>query len=152
MLSALSIGSSMIRPRVPTRPRFTLLELAIVVAILAALVGVAVPMTQPNWAPSPRCEARQELDTLRSAIVLHDSQNEALTGTSLTPLVGRYLQELRPDPWGHAYLFISEAGLILSLGADGQPGGDYENEDLWVVYKKAGSSTGINALHEAATN
>jgi general secretion pathway protein G len=114
---------------------FSLIELLIVVAIIAALVGVAVPMFQKNIAEAHRAKAQQDLDTLRNAITLHDSQNRPLIGTDLKPLLGRYLQEIPNDPWGNPYLLDAGMGLLISFGADQKAGGNEEDADLPVRYK-----------------
>ena len=114
---------------------FSLIELLIVVAIIAALVGVAVPMFQKNIQEAHRAKANQDLDTIRNAITLHDSQNKPLIGTDLKPLLGRYLQELPRDPWGNEYRYLvpgSHGGAydLYSLGADGEPGGEGTDVDI----------------------
>lgn len=114
---------------------FSLIELLIVVAIIAALVGVAVPMFQKNIAEAHRAKALQDLDTIRNAITLHDSQNKPLIGTDLKPLLGRYLQELPKDPWGNDYLLDAGMGLLISFGGDQKAGGNDEDEDLKQRYK-----------------
>ena len=119
------------------RHRLNLVELLVVVAIIAALVGVAVPMSQPGIAPCHRAKALQDLDTLRTAITLYDSQNRPLTGTSLSPLTPRYLQELPKDPWGNEYMLDASLGLITSFAADQRVGGTDEDADLVVRYKSA---------------
>ena len=72
---------------------------------------------------SQQKQALETLQVLRNAISLHDAQNRPLAGTSLRPLLGRYLQELPNDPWGNEYLLDSSVGLIVSYGADALPGG-----------------------------
>lgn len=117
------------------RKGFSLIELLIVVAIIAALVGVAVPFFQDNLQQAQQTKAKQDLDTIRNAISLHDAQNRPLVGTSLDPLVGRYLQELPKDPWGNDYLLDANVGLIVSFGADNQGGGLGGDEDQYFFYK-----------------
>lgn len=114
---------------------FSLIELLIVVAIIAALVGVAVPMFQKNIQEAHRAKAQQDLDTIRNAITLHDSQNKPLIGTDLKPLLGRYLQELPKDPWGNDYLLDAGMGVLISFGGDQKAGGTDEDEDLRIRYK-----------------
>lgn len=114
---------------------FSLIELLIVVAIIAALVGVAVPMFQKNIQEAHRAKAQQDLDTIRNAITLHDSQNKPLVGKDLKPLLGRYLQELPKDPWGNDYLLDAGMGLLISFGGDQKAGGTDEDEDLRIRYK-----------------
>lgn len=86
---------------------------------------------------SPVSRARQDLDTIRQAISLHDSQEPPLRGTSLRPLLGRYLQEIPLDPWGNPYLLDTHVGIVVSAGADGSLGlgDDYDDEDIIVRYK-----------------
>jgi len=79
--------------------------------------------------------ANQDLDVLRNALNLHDALERPLTGTSLTPLVGRYVQELPGDPWGHPYLVDTDVGFVVSHGADGRPGGCGRDRDHFVYYK-----------------
>jgi len=117
------------------RKGFSLIELLIVVAIIAALVGVAVPFFQDNLSEAQKTKAKQDLDVVRNAITLHDAQNRPLIGTSLTPLLGRYLQELPNDPWGNEYAMDANCGVILSFGADAQAGGVGGDEDHVTYYK-----------------
>ena len=114
---------------------FSLIELLIVVAIIAALVGVAVPMFQKNIQEAHRAKALQDLDTIRNAITLHDSQNKPLIGIDLKPLLGRYLQELPKDPWGNDYLLDAGMGVLISFGGDQKAGGSDEDSDLLIRYK-----------------
>jgi general secretion pathway protein G len=126
------------------RSGFSLIELLIVVAIIAALVGVAVPMFQKNISEAKVAKCKQDLDTLRNAITLHDSQNRPLIGTSLKPLLGRYLQELPKDPWGNEYLLDAGVGLIVSFGGNQAAGGFEEDGDLPVRYKASLKIQSVN--------
>ena len=117
------------------RKGFSLIELLIVVAIIAALVGVAVPFFQDNLQEAQITKAKQDLDVIRNAINLHDAQNRDLVGTDLQPLVGRYLQELPTDPWGNEYLLDANVGLVITFGADAQAGGTGGDADQPVRYK-----------------
>jgi prepilin-type N-terminal cleavage/methylation domain-containing protein len=117
------------------RRGFSLIELLIVVAIIAALVGVAVPFFQDNLQQAQQTKAKQDLDTIRNAIALHDAQNRPLIGTSLQPLLGRYLQELPRDPWSNEYALDANVGLICSFGADSQAGGVGGDTDQYFYYK-----------------
>jgi prepilin-type N-terminal cleavage/methylation domain-containing protein len=117
------------------RKGFSLIELLIVVAIIAALVGVAVPFFQDNLAEAQKTKAKQDLDVIRNAINLHDAQNRPLVGTDLKPLLGRYLQELPADPWGNPYLLDANVGLVISFGADAQYSGTGPDEDHLATYK-----------------
>ena len=119
------------------RKGFSLIELLIVVAIIAALVGVAVPFFQDNLQEAQITKAKQDLDVIRNAINLHDAQNRPLVGTSLEPLLGRYLQELPNDPWGNPYLLDANVGLVITFGADAQADGTGGDQDQKARYKPA---------------
>lgn len=115
----------------PLRGGFSLIELLIVVAIIAALVGVAVPFFQDNLAEAQRAKALQDLEHIRKAISRYEQQEQRpLSGSSLHPLEGRYMQELPVDPWGNPYLWDGAAGRLLSYGADAFPGGAGGDADI----------------------
>lgn len=124
----------------PARPVLRLVLLLLGLALSASLASIARDLMTPrNFCDTPYLRARMDLDTIRNAVQLYESQNPPLTGSSLEPLVGRYLQELPVDPWGREYLLIPEHGLILTLGADDTAGGygtDGEDADHLVQYKK----------------
>ena len=105
------------------------------VAVLAFCVGLAVPFFQDNLVDAQQTKARQDIDVIRNAITLHDAQNRPISGTKLTPLLGRYLMELPNDPWGNPYLLDANVGLILSYGADAIAGGKGSDEDIFSYYK-----------------
>lgn len=117
------------------RKGFSLIELLIVVAIIAALVGVAVPFFQDNLQQAQQTKAKQDIDTIRNSISLHDAQNRPLTGTSFAPLLGRYLQEIPKDPWGNDYMLDASVGIVISYGADSVAGGTGGDLDISMRYK-----------------
>lgn len=114
---------------------FSLIELLIVVAIIAALVGVAVPMFQQNILEAHHGKAMADLETLRKAILQHDAHERALTGISLEPLKGRYIQDLPKDPWGNDYVVDLDVGVICTFGGDRLAGGQNEDEDLVLRFR-----------------
>lgn len=115
------------------REGFSLIELLIVVAIIAALVGVAVPFFQDNLSEAQRTKAGQDLEVIKKAIALYDAREpRPLTGTDLSPLLGRYMQEMPEDPWGNQYLFDGGAGMLASYGADSLAGGTGGDTDITV--------------------
>jgi general secretion pathway protein G len=115
------------------RRGFSLIELLIVVAIIAALVGVAVPFFQDNLSEAQRTKAGQDLEVIKKAISLYDArESRPLVGTDLSPLLGRYMQELPKDPWGNDYLFDGAAGFLASYGADALPDGSGGDTDITV--------------------
>lgn len=122
----------------PRRARkgFSLIELLIVVAIIAALVGVAVPFFQDNLSEAQKTKAAQDLEVIKKAIALYDAREpKPLTGTDLKPLLGRYMQELPKDPWGNDYLYDGAMGFLCSYGADALPRGSGGDTDIVVRTK-----------------
>jgi len=101
-----------------------LIELLIVVMVIAALVGVAVPFFGDNLAESQSTRCHQDLDVLRNAVTLHDAQNGPSQTGDLQPLLGRYLQEIPKDPWGNSYQYDAARGVVTCLGPDGVPSAD----------------------------
>ena len=114
---------------------FSLIELLIVVALVASLVGVAVPMFQANIVESRLAKARSDLDTIRDAILRHDAHEKPLGGTNLEPLHGIYLQDVPKDPWGNPYYADLDVGVLLSFGSDGHAGGTGEDADIVLHFR-----------------
>jgi len=98
---------------------FTLVELLIVVAIIATLVGVAMPYYQ-NYVKETRiAKAKHELDIIKEALIKFNTfEDRKFTGTDLTVLLGKYMQNLSADPWGRTYEVDATKGQIKSLGPD----------------------------------
>ncbi len=137
--------------RQPSRSRrlrgFTLLELLVVLVVLGLLAGIVAPKYFTQLGKSEAKVARAQIEGLAKALDLYrlDTGHYPTTEQGLTALVtrpgdapkwgGPYLQKAVPvDPWGREYLYASpgENGDydLLSLGKDGQPGGDGENADV----------------------
>jgi general secretion pathway protein G len=117
--------------RARRREGFSLIELLIVVAIIAALVGVAVPFFQDNLSEAQRSKAGEDLEVIKKSISLYDArESRPLVGSDLSPLLGRYMQELPKDPWGNDYLFDGAAGFLCSYGADALPEGTGGDTDI----------------------
>ena len=113
-----------------------LLKIAAGVWFLTFALFVILPgYPQGGLRAAQQTKAKQDLDVIRNAINLHDAQNEAIKGTRLEPLLGRYLQELPNDPWGNQYLFDSNVGICATYGADGIAGGEGGDKDLFIYYK-----------------
>ena len=83
----------------------------------------------------PGMVSRMDLDVIRNALNLHDAQRKPIQGTSLEPLLGRYLQELPKDYWGNPYLVDCNVGMVCSYGADCQAGGTDDDSDGLIYYK-----------------
>lgn len=121
----------------PQRRRrgMTLIEIMVVITILgliAAAVGVAV-IGQLDKAKQQRVTL--DFRALGDSLQLYAMQKGRLpdTATGLHALVEqRILPVLPRDPWGNDYVYTLDKGVpaIVSLGADGAPGGEGNDRDL----------------------
>ncbi len=134
---------------------FSLIELLVVVAIIAILVGVATPYYSDYVRESKRTKALQDLDVLKQAVVLFNSQEDLpyqgmlATDSTLTEpvpilgendfngLQGRYLTYIPVDPWGKNYKLDPYACYVYSEGPDSRVDTDnikdYYVKDLALV-------------------
>ena len=122
---------------------FTLIEIMVVVVIMGILASLVVPKLIARTGESKVAAAKVDIATVMQALKLYrlDNQRYPTTEQGLRALVekpttgpaangwkaGGYLEKMPKDPWGNPYQFLSpgvkgEVDLI-SLGADGQPGG-----------------------------
>ena len=124
---------------------FTLIELLVVLAILTLLAGLVGPkvLNQLGGAKSKTAAVQiadldKSLELFKLDVGRYPSTEEGLDALVKKPgsangWNGPYLKGGLPtDPWGHAYRYTSSGGNIeiLSLGADGAPGGEGENADI----------------------
>lgn len=111
---------------------FTLIELLIIIAIIAILVGVAIPYYQDYVRQAKLAKAEHELDILKEALIKHDTMEETIfKHNDLRYLLGNYLQDLPRDPWDRDYQIDWVKGRIWSCGPDLTI--DYD--DIIVEYK-----------------
>lgn len=128
---------------------FTLLELLIVVIILgllAALVGPELFGTLEK-AKSQVAKTQMEifagaLDRFRLDVGRYPTTAEGLKALRDNPgnlpnWSGPYLKkDIPPDPFGNPYVYQSPGTKgdydLYSLGADGKPGGEDEDADVWI--------------------
>jgi general secretion pathway protein G len=136
------------RRRAAAEDGFTLVELLVVLVILVLLASLVAPRVIGYLGSSRTKAAKVQIQSLSTALELYKVQNGRYPTSSegLKALVqappgatnwdGPYLtkKELPSDPWGRPYTYRSpgEHGAfdIVSLGADNQPGGTGENEDI----------------------
>jgi general secretion pathway protein G len=126
---------------------FTLLELLVVMVIIGLLAGYVGPRLFAQIGKSEVKAAKAQMDALQKALDQYriDTGHYPVTGQGLAALVqrpadaprwsGPYLaRALPPDPWGRPYQYTSPGSHgdydLLSLGKDGQPGGDGDDADL----------------------
>jgi general secretion pathway protein G len=127
---------------------FTLIELLVVLVILGGLAGLVGPRVMKYLGESKSKTAALQIEDFGAALDLFRLDNgrypradEGLVALVSAPAglgswAGPYLKkpQLPSDPWGqpYQYSFPGEHGEydIVTLGADGQPGGDGENRDV----------------------
>ena len=131
-----------------TMSGFTLIEILIVVVILGILGAVVVPniLSRPDTA---RVQAAQtDLRSLSQTLEIYRLDNFQYPSSEqgLESLVDRpsgfpepknwnpegYLKKLPTDPWGSPYLYekTGSSYSLISLGADGQEGGEGFDADI----------------------
>ena len=134
---------------------FTLIELMVVLVILGVLAALIAPKLMDRPDEARKIAAKQDIATLVQALKLYrlDNLRYPTTEQTLQALVakptlspvpqnwkaGGYLERLPNDPWGHPYLYLSPGRNgdidVVSLGADGQPGGEGNDADIgnWML-------------------
>lgn len=129
----------------------TLIEMMVVLVIIAIVAAIVVPNVVGRPDEARVTVARTDIRSIGSALELYRLDNRAYPTTSqgLAALVerpvappeppnwaaGGYLDAVPQDPWGNAYAYEAPgaegAGFALvSLGSDGQAGGDGTGADI----------------------
>jgi general secretion pathway protein G len=121
---------------------FTLIELLIVMVILGLLASLVAPQLFEKVGSSKVQVARTQIDMLSTSVdsyMLDVGRPPESLGALIQPddpsWNGPYLRDDLPeDPWGNPFILKTEnvRGLyeIISLGADGQEGGEDDDADL----------------------
>ena len=127
---------------------FTLVELLVVMAILVLIASLVAPRVIAYLGSSRTKTAKIQIESLSTTLELfrldtgrYPSSEEGLRALVARPAMvqgwnGPYLKggRLPNDPWGKPYLYRhpGEHGEfdIFSFGADGEPGGDDEKQDV----------------------
>ncbi len=131
---------------------FTLIELMVVIVILGILAGLIIPRIMGRPEEARRMKARVQMESMETALRLYKLDNGVYPSTEQgllalveAPTVGElprawrkggYLEkgQVPKDPWGNEFVYLSP-GLhgdfdLMSYGADGQPGGEDQNQDV----------------------
>lgn len=131
---------------------FTLLELLVVIVIIGLLAGLVAPRYFETVDKSKVKVVRAQMDTLskvleqyRLEVGTYPTQEQGLAALMVQPTgvkrwQGPYLKKEVPmDPWGNPYLYqLSSTGReidLVSMGSDGQPGGDGDAKDIALTDK-----------------
>lgn len=126
----------MARPERPSRGPFRRGDYCIDILILCVVAALGAnyhfqPFVDSTPYP-PRSQAKLDLETLRSALMLYEAQNECYRLSNQAALKGRYLERILEDPWGRPYLVDPRLRRIGTLGRDGVAGGMFDDEDLFL--------------------
>jgi general secretion pathway protein G len=127
---------------------FTLIELMVVLVIIGVLAALIVPNVIERADDARVTAAKTDINNLMQALKLYrlDNQRYPTAEQGLQALLTRptagpaapnwkpYVEKLPNDPWGHPYQYMNP-GIkgeidVLSLGADGQAGGEGKNADI----------------------
>lgn len=125
---------------------FTLIEIMVVVVIIGLLAAIVAPNVIGRIDEAAVTRARQDLRSIEAALNLYrlDNFSYPTADEGLEALLGgggpgqsqgkQYLRALPRDPWDNPYLYRipGQRGEfdVLTLGADGQEGGDGINADI----------------------
>src|SRR5918996_1982074 len=134
------------------RNGFTLIEILVVIAVISVLAALVAPNVFRHVGTAKDAAARSQIEMLGAALDAYRLDNgryptaaQGLDALWTEPAAeprptnwrGPYLRKAVPlDPWNNAYVFLSPGEVnrqgydLLSLGADGQPGGEGEDADI----------------------
>lgn len=135
-------------PHTARQRGFTLIELMVVLAIIGVLAALVVPNVLNRSDDARVTAAKTDVGNLMNALKLYrlDNQSYPTAEQGLNALVVKpstgpaplnwksYIDKLPNDPWGRPYQYMNPGVKgevdVLSLGADGQAGGEGKNADI----------------------
>jgi general secretion pathway protein G len=125
---------------------FTLVEMLVTVFILGLLTTIVALAVLPNQQKAMVQKAKADIATLGQAMEIYRLDNASYPAAAdglqalVMPTAGGgksagYIKKLPNDPWGRPYQYSNPgrggAFDIYSLGADGAPGGEDNNADIY---------------------
>ncbi len=151
--------------RRPTKSRkrdagVTLIEMMVVLVIIAVVAAMIVPNVVGRPDEARVTVAQTDLRSIESALELYRLDNRVYPTTSqglaalveaptAPPVPDRfptegYLDAMPEDPWGNLYIYRSPGQSrpfdLVSLGADGRPGGENVNADIMLGNRQSVSN------------
>lgn len=136
------------RRRFRTQAGVTLIEMLVVVTIIALFAALVGPRMLGRADAARRTAARSQINSFMTALGAYKLDTGTFPSTEMglaalrvrpegvNQWTGPYLpQDIPLDPWGRPYLYRypgehGDEPDIVSLGADGQPGGDGNDADI----------------------
>jgi len=127
----------------------TLIEMLVVVTIIALFAALVAPRMMGQADKAKRTAARAQIESFMTALGAYKLDTGTYPTTdqglnalrvkpeSATQWAGPYLpKDIPMDPWGRPFLYKypgehGDEPDIISLGADGQPGGEGNNADIF---------------------
>lgn len=140
------------RRSVARRAGFTLIEILVVIAVISILAALVAPNVFQHVGSAKDAAARSQIEMLGAALDAYRLDNgryptssQGLDALWQVPTAeprpsnwrGPYLRKAVPlDPWGNPYVYASPGESnprgydLVSLGADGMPGGEGDDADI----------------------
>ncbi|MFO1143482.1 MAG: type II secretion system major pseudopilin GspG [Amaricoccus sp.] len=138
------------RPRRAPDSGVTLIEMMVVLVIIAIVAALVVPNVIGRPDEARVTAARTDVKTIAATLEMYrlDNHSYPTTAQGLQALVTRptspplppnwaasgYLPQVPSDPWGRPYVYRSPGQGkpydLVSLGADGKPGGEGVDADI----------------------
>jgi general secretion pathway protein G len=124
------------------RRGLSLIEIIVVITIVSMLMSAVAVYAVGVHRRSQRTTARMDVKNAATALELYRATRGRYPdpGEGFEPLVkAKTLKELPRDPWGTPLEWRAVDGepLVISLGADGQPGGDGDAADVTSAQRDA---------------
>jgi general secretion pathway protein G len=132
-------------PMLKNRRGMTLLEIMIVLAIVASLIGVLATQINSRMKKAKINQAKIQIGEIGKALDMYytDCNNYPTSADGLGALVTQpsscsgwgpdpYLKRMPKDPWGNEFLYESQGNTftLISLGSDKKEGGTGDASDI----------------------